>query len=92
VKVRLIRRQELVVCGYEVGTGGRSGQIGALVLGYYENGVLRYAGQVGSASPTPRCKELGALLKPLHQADSPIEETLQTAERHGVIWCAPSWW
>src|SRR5882757_8013434 len=89
VKVRLIRRQEFVVCGYEVGTGGRSGQIGALVLGYYENGTLRYAGQVGSGFSDTTLRELGALLEPLRRPQSPIDETLQTAERHGVIWCAP---
>lgn len=86
VKVRLWRRQEFVVCGYEAGTSDR---IGSLVLGYYDGSRLRYAGQVGSGLTTAALRELGGLLKPLRQQEFPFTEPLATPERRGVTWCAP---
>ncbi|HEX3814927.1 MAG TPA: non-homologous end-joining DNA ligase [Mycobacteriales bacterium] len=89
VKVRLLKRQEFVVCGFEVGVGGRTGQIGSLVLGYYADGDLRYAGQVGSGLTGPVLKDLESRLKPLHQKESPFAEMLTTVEKRGVTWCVP---
>lgn len=87
IKVKLLHTQEFVVCGYEVGTGGRSGQIGALVLGYYENNVLRYAGQVGSGLAGKALHDLESRLTP--QDECPLTEPLQPADRRGVVWCVP---
>jgi bifunctional non-homologous end joining protein LigD len=87
IKVRLVHKQEFVVCGYEVGVGGRSGQIGALVLGYYADGQLRYAGQVGSGLAGKALCELQSRLTP--QQEYPFDEILPTAERRGVVWCVP---
>lgn len=87
VKVKQLHQQEFVVCGYEVGTGGRSGQIGALVLGYYDDGQLRYAGQVGSGLAGKALRDLESRLTP--QQECPLDETLPTADRRGVVWCAP---
>ena len=41
-------RQELVIAGYTKGQGRRSNGFGALVLGVNEDGVLRWAGNVGT--------------------------------------------
>jgi bifunctional non-homologous end joining protein LigD len=50
VKVKVRRRQEFVVGGWAPGEGGRTGQIGGLLVGYHDvpGGPLRYAGRVGS--------------------------------------------
>jgi bifunctional non-homologous end joining protein LigD len=48
VKVKLRQRQELVVGGWLSGQGALAGQIGSLLVGYREDGVLRFAGAVGS--------------------------------------------
>jgi bifunctional non-homologous end joining protein LigD len=63
-KVKCVRRREFVVGGWSEGSGGRSGQIGSLAVGFVDPGpngrergaparpphpfALRYAGQVGS--------------------------------------------
>src|SRR4051794_15636261 len=48
VKVKNVRSTEAVVGGWLPGEGGRSGRLGALVVGFYDDGELRYAGRVGS--------------------------------------------
>ncbi len=47
LKVKVRPRQELVVAGYTKGQGRRE-RIGALVLGIWEHGRLRWAGNVGT--------------------------------------------
>jgi len=48
-KVKVRRRQELVVGGWRQGSGTRSSTIGALLLGYHDDeGRLVYAGKVGT--------------------------------------------
>jgi bifunctional non-homologous end joining protein LigD len=47
-KVKHHLRQEFVVGGWQPGEGGRSGSIGSLLVGYYDDGVLQYAGRAGS--------------------------------------------
>jgi len=47
VKFKCENRQEMVIAGYTEPEGERVG-FGALLLGYYEDGELRYAGRVGT--------------------------------------------
>jgi bifunctional non-homologous end joining protein LigD len=47
LKLRCARRQEFVIGGYTDPEGSRVG-FGALLLGVYEGGALRYAGRVGT--------------------------------------------
>ncbi len=47
LKFKCVNRQEFVIGGYTAPQGSRKG-FGALLLGYYENGKLRYAGRVGT--------------------------------------------
>ena len=59
LKVKNVRRQELVIGGWTEGKGSRLQRIGALHLGVYENGELRYAGKLGTGfdaagAATPR--------------------------------------
>ena len=44
VKVKNVKTAEVVVGGWMPGDGGRAGRLGALVVGFYEDGELRYAG------------------------------------------------
>ena len=48
LKIKVRPEQEFIVCGWTEGKGGRDGTIGSLVLGYFDNGRLVYAGRVGS--------------------------------------------
>ena len=65
LKLKTQGRQELVIAGYTKGQGRRSDAFGALVLGVYENGVLRWAGNVGTGFDDA---EIARLLVPLEAA------------------------
>jgi bifunctional non-homologous end joining protein LigD len=72
VKVKNIRRTEAVIGGWLPGEGGRSGRLGALVVGFYDDGELRYSGRVGTGFTEAELGRLGALLEPLAREDSPF--------------------
>lgn len=48
LKVKVQQTSEFVVAGFAAGQGSRAGQIGSLVLGFWQDGQLQYAGNVGS--------------------------------------------
>jgi bifunctional non-homologous end joining protein LigD len=51
LKFKCVNEQEFVVGGFTDPKGSRKG-FGALLIGYYEGGALRYAGKVGQVSTT----------------------------------------
>jgi len=69
VKTKCLLRQELVIGGYTDPEGSRTG-IGALLVGYYEGGALRYAGKVGTGFSHALLGELRTLLGPRERAAS----------------------
>jgi bifunctional non-homologous end joining protein LigD len=72
-KIKHDLRQEFVLGGWTPGEGWRSGGIGALLLGYYDHdGVLRYAGKVGTGFSENELERLSALLAPLEQDENPF--------------------
>jgi bifunctional non-homologous end joining protein LigD len=48
LKIKAKLGQELVIAGWLPGEGRRMNTLGALLVGYYEDGRLRYAGRVGT--------------------------------------------
>ncbi len=72
VKVKNVRRTEVVIGGWLPGEGGRSGRLGALVVGYYEDGELRSAGRVGTGFDGAELARLGGVLAPLARDTSPF--------------------
>jgi bifunctional non-homologous end joining protein LigD len=76
LKVKNSRSQEVVIGGWVPGKGRRSGTLGALVAGYYDDEdskrVLRYAGKVGTGFSEEDLERLMKLLKPLRRKDSPF--------------------
>jgi bifunctional non-homologous end joining protein LigD len=76
VKVKNVASADVVVGGWLPGEGGRSGRIGALVIGQPDaDGALRYAGRVGSGFTEAELVRLGGLLAPLAREDSPFAGT-----------------
>ena len=59
-KVKIRPEQELVVGGWAKGTG-TAVDLGALLVGVYEDGGLRYAGKVGAGFTDSRAELLAAL-------------------------------
>jgi bifunctional non-homologous end joining protein LigD len=72
LKVKNSARQELVIGGWAKGEGRRKNQIGALLLGYYDDGDLRYVGKVGTGFSDSDLRELLELLRPLERKSSPF--------------------
>jgi bifunctional non-homologous end joining protein LigD len=62
IKVRAQRSEDFVVVGWSAPKGGRTG-FGALYLAQFENGTLRFAGQVGSGFTDRQLRELHGRLE-----------------------------
>jgi bifunctional non-homologous end joining protein LigD len=74
VKVKNVNSTDAVIGGWLPGDGGRSGGLGALVIGIPdEHGVLRYAGRVGTGFTHAELLRLGGLLDSLASTESPFE-------------------
>ena len=72
-KVRPVRSAEFVIGGCTQGKGAREA-LGALLLGYWEEGVLKYAGHVGSGLDDAAIAELTRRTKELKIRRSPFSE------------------
>jgi len=72
LKIKNVRRQEVVIGGWVAGKGRLSGGFGALLVGYYDDGQFRYAGKVGTGFDRAARDQLQAALDPLRRADSPF--------------------
>jgi bifunctional non-homologous end joining protein LigD len=71
LKLKCHAEQELVIGGFTAPKGSRT-EFGALLVGYNENGALRYAGKVGTGFGHSTLTELGARLRELEQDKSPF--------------------
>ena len=75
LKVKNVSRQEMVIGGWTPGEGRRRDQLGALLVGYFEDGeepVLRYGGKVGTGFSDEGLAALTARLAPLERETSPF--------------------
>jgi bifunctional non-homologous end joining protein LigD len=86
-KLKIVQEQEFVVGGWtDARAAGR--QFGALLLGYYEDGTLKYAGHTGSGFNHRELDRVIRLLKPLEIKDSPFAVRPRTNQR--PHWTKPS--
>lgn len=72
LKVKNVRRQEVVIGGWLPGEGRREGELGALLVGYYDAADLRYAGKVGTGFDEADLRMLRDRLAPLQRETSPF--------------------
>jgi DNA ligase D-like protein (predicted ligase) len=73
LKLKCHAEQELVIGGFTAPKGSRE-EFGALLVGYYDDdGVLRYAGKVGTGFGQETLRTLGARMRKLEQDESPFE-------------------
>lgn len=61
-KIKVRRRQELVIGGWQPGQGMREARMGSLLVGYYDRDALRFAGKVGTGFSMRELDRLGRLL------------------------------
>lgn len=85
-KLKCHAEQELVIGGYTAPQGSRT-DFGALLVGYFEDGRLRYAGKVGTGFDQATLNELGKRLRKLERADSPFVEVHPIPR--GTHWVEP---
>lgn len=72
LKFKCVNEQELVVGGFTDPRGSRSG-FGALLLGFYRDGELVYAGKVGTGFDEQTLSELHERLQGLERKTSPFD-------------------
>src|SRR5918997_3334680 len=70
LKIKCVLQQEFVIGGYTAPQGARE-HLGALLVGYYDGGSLRYAGKVGTGYDRRTLEHLHRRLVPLHRSQSP---------------------
>jgi bifunctional non-homologous end joining protein LigD len=84
LKAKCQQEQELVIGGFTEPEGQRSG-LGALLLGVYDDGRLRYAGKVGTGFSVKTAEELRRKLDRLAQKTNPFGAKVpQMARAHWV--------
>jgi bifunctional non-homologous end joining protein LigD len=86
-KIKIRPEQELIVGGWTPGTGKAVG-LGALLVGVYEDGALRYAGKVGAFMGASR-GELQAALQPLATDTMPFDPAPPKPIVRTASWARP---
>lgn len=84
LKLKCVRRQELVVVGFTEPSGSRTG-FGALLVGYNDDdGALRYAGKVGTGFDDATLRRLGEQLGDIERGDPPVADEVRERGAHWV--------
>lgn len=93
VKVKVQRRQELVVGGWAQGQGERAGTLGALLVGYHDvtepGRPLRYAGRVGTGYTSAMLSFLRERLAPLAVDECPFTPPPPRLRARDAHWVRP---
>ncbi len=85
LKFKCVRDQEFVIGGWTDPQGSRTG-LGALLLGYYDDGTLRYAGKVGTGFDHETLERLAGLLHARESGDCPFGSA---PRERGAHWARP---
>jgi bifunctional non-homologous end joining protein LigD len=88
VKAKCVNEQEFVVGGFTPPEGSRE-RFGALLVGYYDGGKLRYAGRVGTGFSTETLRTLGDQLAARATPKSPFSPVPREPGLAGVRWVRP---
>jgi bifunctional non-homologous end joining protein LigD len=73
LKLKCSHEQELVIGGFTSPHGKRT-DFGALLVGYYEDGTLRYAGKVGTGFDQRTLSGLGERMRHLERGEPPFAD------------------
>lgn len=87
LKFKCENQQEFVIGGYTDPQGERKG-FGALLLGYYENGKLQYAGKVGTGYTDKMLTDLHSKMSKI-EVDEPEFEKNKDLPNKKVHWLKP---
>ncbi len=84
IKLKIVQRQEFVICGF---TAGERDHFGALVLGLYDKRKLVWAGNVGTGFDQKALAFLRQKLDPLTTPHSPFSDAPKVGR--DVTWVKP---
>jgi bifunctional non-homologous end joining protein LigD len=87
-KTKCIHRQEFVIGGFTHPAKGGDG-MSAVLLGYHQNGQLRYAGRSGTGFTQSSARALRKRLEALQQKAPPFH-AIPTAARKDAVWVKPT--
>jgi bifunctional non-homologous end joining protein LigD len=98
-KFKIGFEQEFVIGGYTRDQGSRS-SFGALIVGYYDQGKLRYASKVGTGFSHLQIRQIIEKSKPFQQPNCPFDHItesggtswsygLTATERKTAVWLKP---
>ncbi|XGC81172.1 DNA ligase D [Bdellovibrio bacteriovorus] len=87
VKTKCKLHQEFVIGGYTSGEGSRNGGFGALLLGVYEDGKLRYVGKVGTGFTERSLMDIHKKLRTREISKSPFD--IKSPQGRGVHYIKP---
>lgn len=73
LKIKIANEQEFVIGGFTFGAGSREKYFGALLVGYYQNGKLVYAGNVGTGFDEKILMDLTNKMSKIKTDKSPFE-------------------
>jgi bifunctional non-homologous end joining protein LigD len=85
-KVKVRKDEEFVIGGFTAPAGSRS-HFGALLVGAWSDGALRYAGKVGTGFSSRLLDDLMRRFKPLIRPASPFKDA---PRERGVTWLEPT--
>ncbi len=85
LKFKCVNRQELVIGGYTDPKGSRKG-FGALLVGYYEDGELRYAGKVGTGFDDETLEDLHDRMQEIERDEPAFADEVN---EKGAHWLEP---
>lgn len=90
VKVPLNDTIEVILGGYKPGAGRRSGSIGSLLLGMYdEQDRLTYVGHVGTGFTQAALRDLQQRLDAVRRSDSPFGSPVPREHARHAVWTDP---
>src|SRR5262249_47615518 len=87
LKFKCVLEQEFVVVGWTDPQRSRHG-IGALLVGYFEDAELRYAGKVGTGFNERALDRLAGMLSRIERSDPSLADT-SGIQKKGVHWVEP---
>ncbi|MBO0885824.1 MAG: non-homologous end-joining DNA ligase [Acidimicrobiales bacterium] len=87
LKFKCSETQEFVIGGFTEPRGSRTG-LGALLVGYYEDGTLVYAGKVGTGYTQKTLRDLRSRLEALEQEEPAFRGP--GARERGTHWVRPA--
>ncbi len=88
LKVKCVRRQEMVIGGFTPPQGTRR-EFGALLLGVHDATGLRYAGKVGTGFDDATLAAIGKLLRARERATPAFVDPPSGADGRGARWVRP---